>query len=113
MIDGAVSDSIFVTSGVPQDLSSVHCSFLFSLTLLHSFPSPQPVSLFYMQMTSCCLDLLMISLIDVYVLQDDINEWTKLYGITLNCSKSCVLHITRSRNPVPLNLHLDGTPIPK
>ena len=51
------------------------------------------------------------SSLDVEALQEDINQWTKAHGLTLNFTKTNVLPITRSPQPIQLHHHLENTPL--
>ena len=51
---------------------------------------------------------------DLELLQQDINKisnWTTQHGLNLNSSKTNILQLTRSRQPIPILPHVDNQPI--
>ena len=113
--DGVTSNACPVTLGVPQ--GSILGPLLFSV-FMNSITN-LPLSL-NSKLALYTEDILLYKPINstdnVSSLQEDINmiqQCTKLHRLILNYSKTCVLPITRSAKPVPLELYIGGTSIPK
>ena len=100
VINGINSDSILVSSGVPQ--GSVLGPILF-LAYINDLPE-QVQSTVRLFANDTTMYLAISSLSDANILQDDLSkleQWEKTWDINFNPAKCQVLHVTRSKTPIP------------
>ena len=113
VLDGKSSALLPVTSGVPQGSILGPLLFIIYMNSISQVPlSPGTKLLLYAD------DIVMYrpvnSQSDVSSSQNDVNSihrWTVEHGLTLNTSKSHLMPITRSRNPLQTHLTVDGIPL--
>ena len=113
VLDGESSALLPVTSGVPQGSILGPLLFIIYMNSISQVPlSPGTKLLLYAD------DIVMYrpvnSQSDVSSLQNDVNSihrWTVEHGLTLNTSKSHLMPITRSRNPLQTHLTVDSIPL--
>ena len=114
VLEGASSTPSKVTSGVPQGSILGPLLFILFMDSLNSVTlSPGTKLILYAD------DILLYRPVDtplqLALLEEDISrvhKWTLNHGLTLNPLKTNVLPITRSRKPLPLNITINGQPIP-
>ena len=100
VINGISSDSISVSSGVPQ--GSVLGPILF-LAYINGLPE-QVKSKVRLFADDTAMYLAISSLSEASNLQDDLiqlEKWEKSWDMDFNPTKCQVLHITRSKTPIP------------
>ena len=108
VINGINSDSIPVSSGVPQ--SSVLGPILF-LAYINDLPE-QVRSRVRLFADDTAMYLAISSLSDANILQDDLSkleQWEKSWDMNFNPAKCQVLHVTRSKTPIPSKYFLHNT----
>ena len=113
VLDGESSALIPVTSGVPQGSILGPLLFIVYMNSISQVPlSSGTKLLLYAD------DIVMYrpvnSQSDVSSLQNDVNSihrWTIEHGLALNTSKSHLMPITRSRNPLQTHLTVNGIPL--
>lgn len=107
VLDNDKSDSVPVTSGVPQ--GSVLGPILF-LAYINDLPE-QTRSKVRLFADDTALYLAVTNLQDVTVLQEDLNNlqrWEAEWDMEFNPSKCTVIQVTRSRTPLPTQYILHG-----
>ena len=112
VMDGESSALLPVTSGVPQGSILGPLLFIIYVNSISQVPLSSGTKLLYAD------DIVMYrpvnSQSDVSSLQNDVNSihrWTVENGLTLNTSKSHLMPITCSRNPLQTHLTVDGIPL--
>ena len=113
MIEGKFSDWLPVSSGVVLPQGSILGPLLF-LLFINDMPlvaSGSHIAL-YADDAKCFKEVR--CLFDALALQtglDNLNQWSKTWGMKFNVKKCKTLSITRCRNPVVFTYHLDGSPL--
>ena len=108
LIDGENSSWNDVTSGVPQ--GSILGPLLF-LLFINDMPDVVTSSTTALFADDCKVFKEIKSRDDCSNLQNDLNalhQWSNKWEMSFNASKCKVLTITRSRNPISFDYHLDG-----
>ena len=107
VLDNEHSDSVPVTSGVPQGSVLGPILFLIYINDL-SEKTKYKVRLF---VDDTALYLALSSIQDARLLQDDLNrlqQWELDWDMEFNPSKCTVIHVSRSRSPLSVEYHLHG-----
>ena len=108
VINGINSESIPVSSGVPQ--GCVLGPILF-LAYINDLPE-QVRSRVRLFADDTAMYLAISSLSDANILQDDLSkleQWEKSWDMNFNPAKCQVLHVTRSKTPIPSKYFLHNT----
>ena len=107
VLENEKSDTVPVTSGIPQ--GSVLGSILF-LIYINDLPDTTK-SKVWLFAAETAIYLTVSSLEDAHILQQDLDrlhQWELQWDMEFNPSKCVVLHVTRSRTPVPSQYLLHG-----
>ena len=108
LIDGENSSWNDVTSGVPQ--GSILGPYLF-LLFINDMPDVVTASTTALFADDCKIFKEIESHDDCLALQNDLNslhQWSTEWKMSFNASKCKILTISRSRNPISYDYHLDG-----
>ena len=106
VIDGFTSAPCQVTSGVPQSSILGPLLFIMFKNSLTKVPlSDNTKLLLYAD------DVLLYKPVNSDQDSDAFQNWTNSHGLKLNASESCLMNITRAKNPPTLSISVDGSPI--
>ena len=113
VINGFTSAPCQVTSGVPQGSVLGPLFFIMFMNWLTKVPlSDNTKLILYAD------DILLYKAVnsdqDSDAFQQDVNSiqnWTNSHGLKLNASESCLMNITRAKNPPRLSITVDGSTI--
>ena len=103
VIDGFTSAPCQVTSGVPQ--GSVLDPLLF-IMFMNSLTKVQNTKLILY-----ADNILLYKPVNSDQDSDAFQNWTNSHGLKLNASQSCLMNITRAKNPPRPSISADGSPI--